>query len=74
MDYPIQPISVIEEQGSAAALAGQCPVATNPYADGTGHCRAWKNGYVCEVIEQAESPVLLMITDGRVEFVNGVRP
>lgn len=52
MDYPIQPISKIEEQGKVAALAGQCPIASNPYADGTGHCRAWKNGYVREVRPQ----------------------
>jgi hypothetical protein len=44
MDYPIQPISVIEAQCRAAALAGACPIASNPYA--AGHWSAWGLGFL----------------------------
>jgi hypothetical protein len=74
MDYPIQPISVLELQGRTAALAwlSDCgeQQPANPYAAETDHGRWWGIGFTCALIERAESPFLLM-PDGRVEFVRG---
>ncbi|MGE8449872.1 MAG: hypothetical protein ACN6OP_04445 [Pseudomonadales bacterium] len=44
MDYPIQPISVIEERGSADARERGVN-AVNPYCEDSPHGSAWERGY-----------------------------
>lgn len=49
MDYPIEPITAIEERGRAAQLRGLRP-CTCPYSHGSEHWRSWQVGYMAELL------------------------
>ena len=49
MDYPIEPITAIEERGRAARLRGLRP-STCPYGHGSEHWRQWQVGYMAELL------------------------
>lgn len=49
MDYPIEPITAIEERGRSARLRG-LPPSTCPYAQGSEHWRRWQGGYRAELL------------------------
>lgn len=49
MDYPIEPITAIEERGRAARLRG-LPPSTCPYGRDSEHWRRWQVGYMAELL------------------------
>jgi hypothetical protein len=58
MDYPIEPITAIEERGRSARRLGLPPEAC-PYAFQSAHWCKWQLGYLTDALEAANAPVLL---------------